>query len=295
MNFNAFSGRRLLVALSLLCFGAAAWASLGDSPCDRATQGIPARGAEAPAAHAFVRTIASLGDHERDSAIRGQLLAGNLPDFLRKAVPVVLDARLAGGRAVRLTLCVLNDYLSVGSDKDYLRVPVGLETAMTVAQRFGFMLPTRRLVDLIYRQASVKLAPQPLPPGNQMRSADYLLRHEAMVQQQRELLGAVPQALTAGHKKDLVLTDRLLQQPGRVAIYGWHRPDGRPIQPLSTVHGERYADYSHGVRLVSQTAWVDGQPRPLLDVLTDPVLAPALSDEGPLKRVATLVAATVVR
>ena len=40
---------------------------------------------------------------------------------------------------------------------------------------------------------------------------------------------------------------KLYEFPDRVAIYGWHRPDGRPIQPLSTVHGFRYADRNNFV------------------------------------------------
>ena len=86
-----------------------------------------------------------------------------------------------------------------------------------------------------------------------------------------------------------MLTNRLWSKQGRVAIYGWHRPDGTPIQPLSTVHGARYADYSHGVRLVSLVAYVDGVPRSLLDLLQDPRIAGSLSDEGPIERVADLV------
>ena len=64
-----------------------------------------------------------------------------------------------------------------------------------------------------------------------------------------------------------------------------------PIQPLSTVHGARYADYSHGVRLVSAVAFVNGRPRSLLDVLQDPWLAGIVSDEGPIIRLARLIAA----
>jgi hypothetical protein len=79
-----------------------------------------------------------------------------------------------------------------------------------------------------------------------------------------------------------VLSARLWRQPGRVAIYGWHRGVGAPIQPLSTVHGARYADYSHGVRLVSNMVFVNGQRRSIFDVLADSRLAALLSDEGPL-------------
>lgn len=295
--------RQIMLALFVCCIGAAAWAAQSAAPCAQSAQGIPPRVAQADGAQAFVRAITGLSEHERDGAIRRQLLAGNIPDFLRRAVPVMLTAHLAGGRAARLTLCVLSDYLSLGADDDYLRVPVGLETAMAVAARYGFALPTRRIVDLIYQQASVRLAPQPLPAGEQMRSTAYLLRHEALVdaqmkaqmkvqeQAQPPSLAAQPSALMAGHKKDLVLTERLWQQPGRVAIYGWHRENGRPIQPLSTVHGARYADYSHGLRLVSQVVWVNGQPRSLFELLADPQWAPALSDEGPLPHGMALTAA----
>jgi hypothetical protein len=97
--------------------------------------------------------------------------------------------------------------------------------------------------------------------------------------------------LMAGQKKDLVVSNRLWRKTGRVAIYGWHRGNGTPIQPLSTVHGARYADYSHGVRLVSAVAFVNGQARSIFDILEDPRLAGIVSDEGPIIRLASLIEA----
>ena len=256
------------------------------SLCEASAQGIPQRAAQARGAREFIAAVGALGDHERDAAIRGELLAGNLPRFLRLVLPATLRVSLREGRKVELTLCVLSDYLGVGSDSDFVLVPMGLDSALAVASTFGFMLPTRRIVDLIYAAADVKLLPQPLPASDRMRSTAYLLQHDALVGQQRAALGAAPGKLTAGHKKDLVLSERLWLQPGRVAIYGWQRADGTPIQTLSTVHGARYADYSHGVRLVSQTMFVDGRPARLLNVLADAQLGPLLSDEGPLPQAA---------
>ena len=80
----------------------------------------------------------------------------------------------------------------------------------------------------------------------------------------------------------MVISNRLTQKPGRIAIYGWHKADGKPIQPLSTVHGAGYADYSHGIRLVSEKVLVDGKLCSVYDILKDPELAPLLSDEGPM-------------
>jgi len=285
---------KLKLLLPALCAGLlAATAARAESPaslCAPSAQGIPPRAAQARGASEFITAVAALGDHERDAAIRGELLAGNLPRFLRLVLPTTLNASLRDGRKVQLTLCVLSDYLGLGSDSDFLLVPMGLDSAIAVASKFGFMLPTRRIVDLIYRAADVRLLPQPLPASDRMRSTAYLRQHDALVEQQRAALGAAPGALTAGHKKDLVLSERLWQQPGRVAIYGWQRADGTPIQPLSTVHGARYADYSHGVRLVSQTMFVDGRPAQLLDVLADAQLGPLLSDEGPLRQAVSWLA-----
>ncbi len=276
--------KRWLQILSAGFLATAAQAGGPLSPCGPSTQHMPARASQAPGALDFMAAVAGLGDQERDTAIRHELLSGNLPPFLRKAWPATLNASRPDGRPVQLTLCVLADYLGIGSDSDFLLVPMGLDSALAVASTFGFMLPTRRIVDLIYRVAEVHLRPQPLPASERMRSTAYLQAHGALVAQQRAALGAAPGALTAGHKKDLVLTERLWQQTGRVAIYGWQRVDGSPIQPLSTVHGARYADYSHGVRLVSLTMFIDGSAAQLLDVLADAELGPLLSDEGPLTR-----------
>jgi hypothetical protein len=95
--------------------------------------------------------------------------------------------------------------------------------------------------------------------------------------------------LTAGDKKDLVLTNRLWSNLSRVAIYGWHLPDGMPIQPLSTVHGMRYADYSHGIRLISAIAYMNGEARQLLSLLEDPQAAGLFSNEGAIRHAADLV------
>jgi len=147
-----------------------------------------------------------------------------------------------------------------------------------VADRFGSVLPTTRMVDAIYEQSAHHLTPVPLPAGPLMRSNFYLSKHQQRIDGQRS--GLPLGELISGHKKDLVLSNRLRRLPGRVAIYGWHRAPGHPIQPLSTVHGAQYVDYSHGVRLVSATVVVGGRPRSIYDALQDSRVAPILSREG---------------
>ncbi|HVW69394.1 MAG TPA: hypothetical protein VHB68_10495 [Steroidobacteraceae bacterium] len=243
----------------------------------------------APTGSEFARQIAGLDDDERESAILEQALAGNFPDFLRHLEPVTLTSQDADGTPLTLTLCVAPDYLAVGSDSDYLFVPMRLKTAINVASHYGAVLPTRKIVDAIYAQARVHLRPQPLPAGATMRTTAYYWRHSELIRQQRLSFDSPLGVLTAGDKKDLVLTNRSWAYLERVAIYGWHLPDGRPIQPLSTLHGARYADYSHGVRLVGGVAYVNGAPAPLLKLLEDPRLGSLLSYEGVIRRPAELL------
>jgi hypothetical protein len=166
---------------------------------------------------------------------------------------------------------------------------MNLFTAARVATSMGFVLPTRKMVDAIYRQSAIHFAPEPMTPGPQMRSTGYYEIHNEKIEAQSRALGAMPGMLVSGDKKDVVVTNLLSHNPGRIAIYGWHRLNGLPIQPLSTVHGACYADYSHGIRLVSDEVLVDGQVRSVYDVLRDPVLSKVLSDEGPIPNLRALL------
>lgn len=235
---------------------------------------IPPRAEDAIGGSEFARSTAAMTERERQQAAEQELLRGNIPEFLRQLKPVNINKN---GRTV--TIWVMPDYLAIGSDQDFLRMPLSSPVALAVAERYGCTLPTSEIVDAIYAQAEVKLEPKPLPASDQMRSIDYFVRHQEIIESQLKPgdLGR----LTAGHKKDLVISDRILTNPKKAAIYGWHRPDGTPIQPLSTFHGENYADYSHGVRLISRLALVDGEVVPISEALGDPALSVLRPSESP--------------
>jgi hypothetical protein len=222
---------------------------------------------------------------QRELAVRDAILKGNLPNFLRKLVPVDMHWQSADGKHLTATIFVIPDYLAIGTDQDFLRIPMNLYTAASLASQLGFVLPTKKMVDAIYSQSRFHFAPQPLPPGPQMTSTDYYRQHNRMIEAQARAAGIAPGALVSGDKKDVVITNRLASNPGRIAIYGWQRAEGAPIQPLSTVHGASYADYSHGIRLVSQMVLVEGTLRSIHELLKDPVLSRILSDEGPIRNV----------
>ncbi len=231
------------------------------------------------------KCLSSMDRSGREQVIVSEITKGNLPDFLRRLKPVRLVQKFGERKTVTATIFVMPDYLAIGSDRDFLLMPMSLYAATAIAVRLGFILPTKKMVDAIFEQSDVHLSPDPMPPGPQMRSLAYFSEHNRRVKEQRLSLGCPLGALISGHKKDVVLTNRLGETLGRVAIYGWHRLSGVPIQPLTIVHGANYADYSHGVRLVSNVVLIDGEPRSIYEVLEDPKLATIVSDEGPIRKI----------
>lgn len=242
---------------------------------------LPARPANAPTGTEFVKQIESLTLVEREEEVLKEILAGNVPDFLRKLSPITIT-QVDGAKTNTATFYVTPDYLAVGSEKDYFLTPLSPNTAQRIADALGCSLPTRKMVNEIYHAAPVKLSPTPIPPSPAMTTVPVFAQHNAMVRTQR--LGHVREfsfgALVAGHKKDVVISAKLSSAPGKVAIYGWQQTNGVPIQPLYVGHMAAWVDYSHGIRLVHQRLLVNGAPRTVAELLADSNLASLLSDEG---------------
>ncbi len=239
---------------------------------------IPPRPNGALTGSQFLAKTANLSVPNREKEILAQISSGNIPDFLRTFVDVTVSSIDQSGTTHTIVYSVMPDYLAIGSNEDFARIPMNSHTAQKIADLFECSLITRKMVNDVWKQATVKLAPIPMTPGAQMLSNDYFGKHQQSIEKARA--GKPLGALTAGQKKDVVISNALLKKPQSVAIYGWHKLNGVPIQPLSTVHSYTYADYSHGVRPASRTAKVDGKPMLLTDVLQSATLHPLLSDEG---------------
>jgi hypothetical protein len=238
--------------------------------------GILKRPRDAVGGTAFFKTLDKLTATEREEAVEREILRGNIPNFLRSFQQVTIKAKTSAGKEQTALIEVMPDYLAIGSDMDFVRVPITPKTAARIADAFGCSLPTRKVVDEIYRAAEVKLEPQPLTQDRELSSS--FLLHNSMIEEQRA--GKKLGELVAGIKKDVVVSNRLAEKSNRVAIYGWHKANGSPIQTLTIVHGEGYVDYSHGVRLMHRTIKVDGKSLDVRQVLYSTSLSGLLSDEG---------------
>jgi hypothetical protein len=238
---------------------------------------LPPRPPSAPTGTDLRWQLEDLPLVEREERLFLEISLGNVPAHLRRFTSVTLQHKELLGQ-----IWALPDYLSVGADEDFFLMPMTPFLAQRVADLTSTTLPTRAMVDGIWRAATVKLDPQPILPSPAMVTVPVFWDHHSLVMATRRQLGFSFTELTAGHKKDVVITPRLYQHsPGaRVAIYGWHRADRRPIQPLFLGHGGNYADYSHGIRLIHSRMILNGQSTTVESVLLDSALAPLLNDES---------------
>ncbi len=224
-------------------------------------------------AQKFLSMTNSLERNKREYAAVQLIINGHVPSFLQQLKKVTIHEQKH-----TLTFWTFADYISIGNDLDYMIYPLNLHNALSLAEHLRMILPTTKLVDTIYAQADYRLSPQPLPASLKMSTNMYISQHQEL------LLKNFPAkrryGLIAGHKKDVVISKLLLKYPHRLAIYGWHRKNYTPIQPLSLYHEADYSDYSHGIRLVSRKALLDGKPIDLKNLLKDPSLSYLISYEG---------------
>src|SRR5262249_18783676 len=174
----------------------------------------------APTGTELIQRITPLDLAAREIEIVKQVLAGNIPGFLRRLCPIDVTKTVAAGTNVG-TFYVTPDYLAVRSDDDYFLAPLSPVPAKRIADALQCPLPTRKMVDAIYQSASLKLVPQPIPPSPAMTTVPVFSNHNAMVKAQRA--GALAKwplgTLVAGHKKDVVISAKLrVAPPGKVAI-----------------------------------------------------------------------------
>jgi hypothetical protein len=242
---------------------------------------IPERNALAESGMAFLERISALPLAEREEEIYKAIVSGNIPHFLQNTITLRGQFADSAGVVHQVEYEILPDYLSVGSDTDFCRIPMNPHTAQRIANSFGASLITSKISDHIYQNAQVKLAPfNYIPIGNANELVSKFREHQIQIEKQRTETGGRNGQLLAGIKKDIILSSRIAKQPGKVVIYGWHKSDGKPIQPVYSGHVDWYVDYSHGIRLINNQVLIDGKAALFSEVLKDSVLYRIFSDES---------------
>jgi hypothetical protein len=214
--------------------------------------------------------------NQRDSFAVKEILAGNVPSFLKKFERIkasIIDSTT--GKTIHAEYFVSPDYLSIGTDEDWARINITPLAAQRIADSFNCFLPTKKMVDDIYNAAKVELEPVPMYAFRD--STPTMWHHHLIIEGQRK----GRKGLIAGIQKDVVISGKISRDPrsDRVAIYGWHKLDGNPIQPLYTGHIYWWVDYSQAIRLIYRKIKVEKKWMDYIDVLNDPVLKKLLCDE----------------
>lgn len=236
---------------------------------------LPPRDQQLIAGQEFYAKIKDVAPDTREDLIKQEFLKGNFPDWMRVLERVDVESQDKNGQTIHAYFYVMPDYLMIGSDNDYIRLPIQPTTAWEIADSLGFFLPTSKIVDDIYNTATIKLPPVPMTENRE--SIEVFLEHHHIIEQQR----ANRKGLIAGIKKDIISTARLYnaKDDNRVAIYGWHKPDGKAIQPIFVGHLASYVDYSHGVRFVYEYIFVNNEKIHFREILNDPILKHLLCNE----------------
>lgn len=241
---------------------------------------FPPRKKEAMSGSEFANQVLNMTAEKRDSVVYKEIAEGNIPDSFRQPIYVTDSLSDSNGKSHEVTLCLLPDFLAIGNDNNFLRIPMLSNTAQRLADLYGSTLPTRKISDLIHKHSQLKFTPHPMTPDSTMVTIPIFVRHDSIINKAHKKIKSYSCPLSAGHKKDIVISNRITEEPGRLFIYGWHYQNGEPIQPLSAAHSINYVDYSHGVRLIRDEVLVDRQLYSLRKLLQDPILYKLFSDES---------------
>lgn len=243
----------------------------------------------------FIRSIDDAEFWEMERLIVERVLAGNIPDSLKEFRKIVIHTEAEPGQGIlsqphTIELWVLPDYLSIGTNSDWVRMPMGPVAAQIIADSLYCSLPTCWLVERINDVAEGHIEPFPFRPLRERNTRPIIFQDSNnAINVQYRAHGYHFGMFISGLKKDIVLSwhSDLQEYSNKVFIYGWHYPNGSRIQNLYVKHVNWYSDYSHGVRLIYRTIKIDGKEYDMRRVLEDPNLYLLLNrQERPMQRAA---------
>lgn len=188
---------------------------------------------------------------------------------------------------------VFSDALKIAG----VRVNVSAEMEQQIADSMGCLLLTPKLADLMWAQATVRIAPRPRPITASTRA---MVEHSLAIDAQ---LPPNTQGLIQTVGKHWVIDELLATKTNRAMNYGWHFSGSsyngikgevvaslmknlktgqyiRLIQGRGTAHDAGHFDYSQTCCLVARECVVDGQSMDLVDVLKDTELANLANQSG---------------
>ena len=217
----------------------------------------------------------------------------NMPSTWDDFVPI----EVKGPKGTVVEFYVSKHPLRIGTDDDWLEIPVDGPHAAAICEVTGYSLPHYWMVDYIHVQAKkeggavhffmtcdmAKALQVPCPQGTSAKK-EFILKRNDLLHAWMKKKGTKSDQLQSGHYKDIVLpvdgstsgpqrrtwrdrvTGRTRVKSGRVEIYGGYYDTGSRVQPLSGGHHVKgFFDYPQGIRFVKKEVKVNGETIPLAD------------------------------
>jgi len=244
----------------------------------------------------FMRSVRNLSQAQIEERAFQQALRGNMPSFMRPEnfYEIAISEEIDGAQ-VEMRIRVAPDYFAIGSDDNFVRIPVSPLLARRLADHFGWVLPTSRIVDIVDREAGLgdtgrmtfnaapDIAKRVTDPETQQRvSAKWNHREYGayegrwmmspqFTEEQNEMIQEQIEAENEQRRRDNPdnpnipgVSDVLRAGHKKDIIYHNETVSRRTVciyhprrQSVNYVsHHDRYMDYSHGFRAVDDSVEV---------------------------------------
>lgn len=245
---------------------------------------IPRLSERALSGREFMEEYKKLEPAQRHMLVLQQLAIGNVPDHFKQFETI----RVESGKGNVLEMQVARHGLRIGTDADYVEVPLDGPTAMAAAEIYGCTLPTPWISDQIHTAAEANGGIVPFisapeiakrlsiewnpnkPDGNWMRSAEFVAERNRMLREYCQKHGITDEQLTYGYHKDITHPLPGTTKPGMLEIYGGCYASGDRVQPISGgFHGAKYFDYSHQARFIRATIKINGKVMNISDFMNN--------------------------
>lgn len=85
---------------------------------------VPERKNNTMTGNEFYHQVFAVDRIQREELAKNEILEGNIPSFLKKFVKIKTSITSENGKVIHAYYFVAADYLSVGSNKDFARIPL---------------------------------------------------------------------------------------------------------------------------------------------------------------------------
>jgi hypothetical protein len=255
----------------------------------------------------FLKLVWDMSDPKRDALALSTMLAGNTPEFMEHLQTCRTSAVIDGGD-YELTYLTPPDYLSIGTNEDFVRWPLiqpslqsfcdarMLVSASDPTDRTSkFYIPSKKIVKNTWQSTSFKIDPQALSrPCEKTEKNPLGICHPGLAtsviakenERVNEALAKAGVIFGANYSAFTRTKKAYITRPNldgkNMAFGGWFWPNGSQIQPWDwSFHEAGYEDYSHGCDLVYWQVSVNGVPFSFDEVCLHPKLHVLVSDDGP--------------